>query len=90
MSTDRRLQLRHPGRHGRQGSRPGAALGSARGPARIEVRPTAKVLVDRATGATSIPGLFAGGDCLRNGGEIVDAVQDGKIAARGIIRAASA
>jgi glutamate synthase (NADPH/NADH) small chain len=43
-----------------------------------------KVLVDQATGATSIPRLFAGGDCLRNGGEIVDAVQDGKIAAAGI------
>lgn len=43
-----------------------------------------KVTVDRKTGATSIPKLFAGGDCIRGGGEIVDAVQDGKIAARGI------
>jgi dihydropyrimidine dehydrogenase (NAD+) subunit PreT len=43
-----------------------------------------RIVVDRATGATSVPGLFAGGDCLRNGGEVVDAVQDGKIAARGI------
>jgi dihydropyrimidine dehydrogenase (NAD+) subunit PreT len=43
-----------------------------------------RIMVDRATGATSVPGLFAGGDCLRNGGEVVDAVQDGKIAARGI------
>ncbi len=43
-----------------------------------------RILVDRATGATSVPGLFAGGDCLRSGGEVVDAVQDGKIAARGI------
>jgi glutamate synthase (NADPH/NADH) small chain len=43
-----------------------------------------KVAVDRATGATSIAKLFAGGDCIRGGGEIVDAVQDGKIAARGI------
>jgi len=43
-----------------------------------------KVVVDPHTGATSVPGLFAGGDCLRAGGEIVDAVQDGKIAARGI------
>jgi dihydropyrimidine dehydrogenase (NAD+) subunit PreT len=39
-----------------------------------------RVVVDRATGATSVPRLFAGGDCLRGGGEIVDAVQDGKIA----------
>jgi len=43
-----------------------------------------KVWVDRATGATSIPKLFSGGDCIRGGGEIVDAVQDGKIAALGI------
>jgi glutamate synthase (NADPH/NADH) small chain len=43
-----------------------------------------KVIVDRATGATSVPKLFAGGDCIRGGGEIVDAVQDGKLAAAGI------
>ena len=43
-----------------------------------------RVAVDRATGATSIPKLFAGGDCIRGGGEIVDAVQDGKLAAAGI------
>src|SRR4051794_21365731 len=43
-----------------------------------------RIAVDRKTGATSIPGLFAGGDCLRNGGEVVDAVEDGKVAARGI------
>ena len=30
------------------------------------------------------PRTFAGGDCLRNGGEVVDAVHDGKIAAHGI------
>jgi glutamate synthase (NADPH/NADH) small chain len=42
------------------------------------------VVVDPATGATSVPGLYAGGDCIRNGGEIVDAVEDGKIAARAI------
>jgi dihydropyrimidine dehydrogenase (NAD+) subunit PreT len=43
-----------------------------------------QVVVDRATGATSVPRLFAGGDCIRGGGEIVDAVQDGKVAAWGI------
>jgi dihydropyrimidine dehydrogenase (NAD+) subunit PreT len=43
-----------------------------------------QIAVDRATGATSIARLFAAGDCIRGGGEIVDAVQDGKIAARGI------
>jgi dihydropyrimidine dehydrogenase (NAD+) subunit PreT len=46
-----------------------------------------KVAVNVATGATSIPKLFAGGDCIRGGGEIVDAVQDGKIAAWGIDKA---
>jgi glutamate synthase (NADPH/NADH) small chain len=45
-----------------------------------------KVWVDRKTGATSVPKLFSGGDCIRGGGEIVDAVQDGKIAAWGIIK----
>src|SRR5262249_18974419 len=43
-----------------------------------------QVVVDRATGATSVPKLYAGGDCIRGGGEIVDAVQDGKVAAWGI------
>jgi glutamate synthase (NADPH/NADH) small chain len=43
-----------------------------------------RVVVDPATGATSIPRLFAGGDCLRHGGEVVDAVRDGKTAAQGI------
>ncbi len=43
-----------------------------------------KVEVDRRTGATSVPKLFAGGDCIRGGGEVVDAVQDGKLAAWGI------
>ncbi len=43
-----------------------------------------KLAIDPATGATSTPKLFAGGDCIRGGGEIVDAVQDGKVAAEGI------
>ena len=43
-------------------------------------------LGDRPPGAASIAGLFAGGDCLRSGGEIVDAVEDGKIAAAGYTR----
>jgi dihydropyrimidine dehydrogenase (NAD+) subunit PreT len=43
-----------------------------------------RIVVQPQTGATSVPGLYAGGDCLRNGGEVVDAVQDGKVAARGI------
>jgi glutamate synthase (NADPH/NADH) small chain len=43
-----------------------------------------RVAVDPATGRTSIDKLFAGGDCVNGGAEIVDAVQAGKIAAAGI------
>ena len=43
-----------------------------------------RVAFDPSTGATTIPKLYAGGDCLRNGGEVVDAVADGKRAALGI------
>ena len=40
--------------------------------------------VDPATGWTGVPGLFAGGDCTSKGAEIVNAVQEGKLAAAGI------
>jgi glutamate synthase (NADPH/NADH) small chain len=40
--------------------------------------------IDPKTGATGVPGLFAGGDCTSKGAEIVNAVQEGKLAARGI------
>jgi len=43
-----------------------------------------RVVIEPATGATSLPGLFAGGDCISHGAELVNAVQEGKIAARGI------
>jgi dihydropyrimidine dehydrogenase (NAD+) subunit PreT len=36
------------------------------------------VLIDRATGQTSNPKYFAGGDCTNGGREVVDAVADGK------------
>jgi glutamate synthase (NADPH/NADH) small chain len=36
-------------------------------------------------GATNIPGVFAGGDCVNGGKEVVDAVQAGKLAARAIL-----
>ncbi len=45
-----------------------------------------RVVIDPATGATSVPGLFAGGDCVNGGSEVVDAVEMGKIAARGILQ----
>lgn len=43
------------------------------------------VAVKRETGQTSNPKYFAGGDCVSGGREVVDAVADGKRAARGIL-----
>ena len=40
--------------------------------------------IDRATGQTTNPKYFAGGDCVNGGREVVDAVADGKRAALGI------
>jgi glutamate synthase (NADPH/NADH) small chain len=37
-----------------------------------------RIVVDRATGQTSSPKYFAGGDCTNGGREVVDAVADGK------------
>ena len=43
-----------------------------------------RILIDRATGQTTHPKFFAGGDCTNGGREVVDAVADGKRAALGI------
>jgi dihydropyrimidine dehydrogenase (NAD+) subunit PreT len=43
-----------------------------------------RILIDRATGQTSNPKFFAGGDCVNGGREVVDAVADGKRAGIGI------
>lgn len=43
-----------------------------------------RVVIDRATGRTTNPKYFAGGDCVNGGREVVDAVADGKRAALGI------
>ncbi len=43
-----------------------------------------RVVVDRATGQTTNPKYFSGGDCVNGGREVVDAVADGKRAALGI------
>jgi dihydropyrimidine dehydrogenase (NAD+) subunit PreT len=44
------------------------------------------IAVDPLTNATDHPQIFAGGDCIRSHGEAstVMAVQDGKVAAKGI------
>ncbi len=43
-----------------------------------------RIAIDRATGQTSHPKFFAGGDCTNGGREVVDAVADGKRAGIGI------
>jgi len=43
-----------------------------------------RIAVDGETGKTSVPGLYAGGDCTSLGAEIVNAVEEGKIAAAAI------
>jgi glutamate synthase (NADPH/NADH) small chain len=43
-----------------------------------------RIMIDRATGQTSNPKFFAGGDCTNGGREVVDAVADGKRAGIGI------
>jgi dihydropyrimidine dehydrogenase (NAD+) subunit PreT len=43
-----------------------------------------RILIDRATGQTSNPKYFSGGDCTNGGREVVDAVADGKRAGIGI------
>jgi NADH dehydrogenase FAD-containing subunit len=42
------------------------------------------VVRDADTGQTNLPKVFAGGDCANGGREVVNAVAEGKKAARGI------
>jgi len=42
-------------------------------------------IVTQPNGATNIAGVFAGGDCVNGGKEVVDAVQAGKVGAEAII-----
>jgi dihydropyrimidine dehydrogenase (NAD+) subunit PreT len=44
-----------------------------------------RVVVNAETGQTANPRYFAGGDCVNGGREVVDAVAEGKRAARGIL-----
>jgi len=44
------------------------------------------IVVERATGRTSNPKYYAGGDCVNGGREVVDAVADGKRAAIGMLK----
>lgn len=42
-------------------------------------------IVTQKNGSTNIPGVFAGGDCVNGGKEVVDAVQAGKTGAKTIL-----
>jgi NADPH-dependent glutamate synthase beta subunit-like oxidoreductase/ferredoxin len=51
---------------------------------KIEVTPRGLIAVDRDNLMTSVPGIFAGGDCVFGPRLIIDSVADGKRAAVGI------
>jgi glutamate synthase (NADPH/NADH) small chain len=53
----------------------------------VELR-DGRIVADRATGQTSNPRYFAGGDCVNGGREVVDAVAGGKRAAEAILEIA--
>lgn len=62
------------------------ALGQSRLTALLQLEMNGgSIAVDRATGRTSNPKYFAGGDCVNGGREVVDAVADGKRAALGMV-----
>jgi glutamate synthase (NADPH/NADH) small chain len=56
---------------------------------RIEVR-GGFIVTDPETGQTGNSRYFAGGDCVNGGREVVDAVADGKRAAKAIMKLAEA
>ena len=50
----------------------------------VEIDNKKLIKVDPATGKTSVDGIFAGGDIVRGPALVVQAVQDGKVAASAI------
>ena len=50
----------------------------------LEMNRNGTIVRDFATGRTSLPHVFTGGDCANGGREVVNAVGEGKKAARGI------
>ena len=48
----------------------------------VELDAKGCVKADRANGATGHPKVYAGGDCINGGKEVVNAVADGRNAAR--------
>ena len=53
----------------------------------VELDPKGQVIVDPATGRTGNPKVFAGGDAVSGGQEVVNAAQEGKRAARAMCAA---
>ena len=50
----------------------------------LEIDKRGVVVYNRQTGQTNLPNVFTGGDCANGGREVVNAVAEGKKAARGI------
>ena len=50
----------------------------------VNVNKKKNIIVDENTGATNVKGIFAGGDIVRGPALVVEAVQDGKAAAKAI------
>ncbi len=53
----------------------------------VEVDDRSRIVVDPATGRTGNPRVYAGGDCVNGGREVVNAVAEGRVAARAILAA---
>jgi dihydropyrimidine dehydrogenase (NAD+) subunit PreT len=51
----------------------------------VELDSRSRILVDPATGRTGNPRVYAGGDCVNGGKEVVNAVAEGRDAARAIL-----
>lgn len=51
-----------------------------------QIKNSAGKIIIRENGFTNIEGIFAGGDCVNGGKEVVDAVQAGKDGAAGILK----
>ncbi len=50
----------------------------------LELNKKGLIKINEKTGMTSIEGIYAGGDCVNGGKEVVHAVREGKIAAKAI------
>jgi NADPH-dependent glutamate synthase beta subunit-like oxidoreductase len=58
--------------------------GQVAGLFRVRTNRRGLIAVRERTGQTSVPWVFAAGDCVSGGGTVVEAVAAGKVAARGI------